>query len=85
MDPKSFVNWSPESLADNLIKGLPDGLRQPCKARIISNGVTGQALLNMIRELSKPGSGKMQEHATFNQIFDSEWELETLGVIGAGC
>ena len=73
MDPKSFVNWSPESLADNLIKGLPDGLRQPCKARIISNGVTGQALLNMIRELSKPGSGKMQEQSTFNQIFDSEW------------
>jgi hypothetical protein len=73
MDPKSFVNWSPESLADNLIKGLPDGLREPCKARIISNGVTGQALLNMIRELSKPGSGKMQDHATFKQIFDSEW------------
>ena len=74
MDPKSFVNWSPESLADNLIKGLPDGLREPCKARIISNGVTGQALVNMICELSKPGSGKIQDHATFKQIFDSEWD-----------
>jgi hypothetical protein len=74
MAARDPVNWSPESLADYLIKGLPDGLREPCKARIISNGVTGQALVNMICELSKPGSGKIQDHATFKQIFDSEWK-----------
>ena len=74
MDPKSFVTWSPESLAEYLIKGLPDGLREPCKARIISNGVTGQAVLDMIRELCKPGSVKIQDHATFHKIFDKEWD-----------
>ena len=76
MDPTGIPAWTPEQLSDYLVRSLPPDLREACKARIISNKVTGREVLDMIRELGKPGSRPLSGHPTFVRIFDAEWKGE---------
>ena len=79
MDPTSVPNWSPQQLAEYLVRSLPEELRAPCKARIIGNGVTGAEVLAMIKERAMSVDlghtpRPLKDHRTFKRIFDREWD-----------